>query len=851
MSPPPPASGSPPDRIDIPITGMSCASCVNRIEKSLAEEPGVVRAGVNLATARATVEYDPQKTDARSLIARVKEAGYGAAGIARADFIVDDSARPSGSATPLEQHLQRIKGVVAVSFNLATMLVRVDYLTGATEPAVVQREIESFGYRVRESPLGGGDAAGQSENAARNDELSDLRRRFGLAALLSVPVLAIAMSHGRIALFNVSWINWVELALTTPVVFYCGAQFYRGAWAAFRHRAADMNTLIATGTGAAYLYSIAATVAPGVFASASASASAAAAPMMGMGGTPMVPVYFEAASVIIALILLGRMLEARAKGQTGEAIRRLIGLQPKTARVIRGEGSARREVDIPVAEVVIGDVLLVRPGEKIPVDGTVVDGASAVDESMLTGESLPVEKTKGGSVFAATLNKTGSFSFRATKIGRDTALQQIVRLVEDAQASKAPVARLADVISGIFTPVVLVIAVATFVIWFLVAAPDVRFTLAFVNAIGVLVIACPCALGLSVPTAVMVGTGKGAENGVLIKGGEALESAHRMQTIVLDKTGTITKGEPIVTDVIPAAGMEEAELLRLVASAERGSEHPLGEAIVKAAGEKNHKLSDAVSFEAVPGHGISAVVDGRKVSFGNEALLKRGAVDIGDAGAEIARLASDGKTAMLVAVDGRYAGTIAVADKVKPEARDAVAALRGMRLDVVMLTGDNRLTAESVAKQVGIERVLADVKPDGKAREISALQQGGRVVGMVGDGINDSVALTQADVGIAMGTGTDVAIAASDITLLRGDLRGVVTAMELSRATMRTIKQNLFWAFIYNIIGIPVAAGIFYPINGWLMSPILASAAMSFSSVSVVTNSLRLRRFKASRGEES
>ncbi|MDQ6717801.1 MAG: HAD-IC family P-type ATPase, partial [Gemmatimonadota bacterium] len=528
------------DRIDIPITGMSCASCVNRIEKSLAEDPGVVRAGVNLATARATVEYDPQKTDARSLIAKVKDAGYDASGVARADFIVDDSARPSGSATPLEQHLQRIKGVVAVSFNLATMHVRVDYLSGATEPSVILREIEAFGYKVRESPREGGEAAEQTEDEARNDEANDLRRRFLLAALLSLPVLVISMSHGRIALFNVGWINWLELALTTPVVFYCGAQFYRGAWAAFRHRAADMNTLIAVGTGAAYLYSIAATIAPSVFA------RAASPQMAGMGGRPMVPVYFEAASVIIALILVGRWLEARAKGQTGEAIRKLVALQPKTARVVRRENGATREEDIPIAQVVAGDVILVRPGESIPVDGTVVDGASAVDESMLTGESIPVEKTKGESVFAATLNKSGAFSFEATKVGRDTALQQIVRLVEDAQASKAPIARLADVISGIFTPIVLVIAVVTFVSWFLLAPIDTRFTLAFVNAIGVLVIACPCALGLSVPTAVMVGTGKGAENGVLIKGGEALESAHKMKTIVLDKTGTITKGEPAV-----------------------------------------------------------------------------------------------------------------------------------------------------------------------------------------------------------------------------------------------------------------------------------------------------------------
>lgn len=836
------------ERIDIPITGMSCASCANRIEKSLSVAPGVLKAGVNFATSRATVEYDPQAISARQLIGVVKDAGYGTTGIARADFIVDDSARPSGSATPLEQHLRRIRGVVDASFNLATMQVKVDYLDGSSDSASIKHEIESFGYRVQATQSPGSEAAEHSEEAARNEEFVDLRRRFVLSAVLSIPVLLIAMSHGRVALFDVAWINWIELALTTPVVVYGGAQFYRGAWAAFRHRAADMNTLIATGTGAAYLYSVAATIAPRFFATVVPST------MPGMGGSAdarMVPVYFEAASVIIALILLGRMLEARAKGQTGEAIRKLIGLQPRTARVLRQVDGTDSEVDIPVDEVAVGDLVLVRPGEKIPVDGTVVEGASAVDESMLTGESLPVEKSKGATVFAATLNKTGAFRFEATKIGRETALQQIVRMVEDAQASKAPIARLADVISGIFTPIVLAIAVATFVVWFILASPDARFTLAFVNAIGVLVIACPCALGLSVPTAVMVGTGKGAENGVLIKGGEALETALKMQTIVLDKTGTITRGEPVVTDIIPAGGLDGDELLRLLASAERGSEHPLGAAIVKAAGEKKLDLSNAESFEAVPGHGISAAIDGKKVLFGNALLLTRGGIDIGDASAEVARLAGDGKTAMLVAIDGRYAGTVAVADEVKPEARGAVTALRGMGLDVVMLTGDNRLTAESVARAVGIERVLADVRPEGKAQQIAALQHGGRVVGMVGDGINDSVALTQADVGIAMGTGTDVAIAASDITLLRGDLRGVVTAMELSRATMRTIKQNLFWAFVYNIIGIPIAAGVFYPINGWLMSPILASAAMSLSSVSVVSNSLRLRRFAPSRRKEA
>ena len=559
----------------------------------------------------------------------------------------------------------------------------------------------------------------------------------------------------------------------------------------------------------------------------------------------MVPVYFEAAGVIIALILLGRMLEARAKGQTGEAIRRLLRLQPKTARVIRKTGERQDEQDIPVEEVLPGDIVVLRPGEQVPVDGRITTGASAIDESMLTGESLPVEKSPGDNVFAATINKTGSVRFEATKVGKDTVLQQIVRMVQDAQGSKAPIARLADVISGIFTPIVLVIAVATFVAWFVLADPSLRFTLAFVNAIGVLVIACPCALGLSVPTAVMVGTGKGAEHGVLIKGGEALETAHKLQAIVFDKTGTITTGQPEMTDLIPAAGRDAEELLRLLASAEKGSEHPLGEAVVRAAAAHGLTLVTPTSFNAVPGKGLEATVEEHKVLVGNRALMADRRISLNRSEGIATELSDAGKTAMFVAIDGEFSGIVAVADRVRPEAQEVVNSLKKMGLRVVMMTGDNRRTAIAVARQVGISDVRAEILPGDKAREIKGLQQGGTVVGMVGDGINDSVALAQADLGIAMGTGTDVAIAASDITLLRGDLRGVLTAISLSKATMRTIKQNLFWAFVYNVIGIPIAAGLLYPLTGWLMSPILASAAMSLSSVSVVTNSLRLRRFTA------
>lgn len=832
------------ERIDLPITGMTCAACARRIEHKLSIAPGVRQAGVNFATSRATVEYDPQRTGVRQLIETVKDVGYGTAGTARADFIVDDSARPSGSSQPLEKHLNAQRGIVNASFNLGTMEVRVEYLPGATDVSAIRRAIEDFGYRLREVPGGGGDAAAaDSEAAAREAEYKDLKRKFIIAAVLSFPVLVIAMSHGRIELFNFPSVNWLQLALTTPVVIYCGAQFYRGAWAAFRHRAADMNTLIAVGTGAAYLYSIAATLAPGFFAGATG-----ADPMAGMAGmtdVPMVPVYFEAASVIIALILLGRLLESRAKGQTSDAIRRLMGLQARTARVIRQE----REMDIVVEEVVPGDVVIVRPGEKIPVDGEVVDGASAVDESMLTGESLPIVKKKGDEVFGATLNKTGAFRFKATKVGKDTALQQIVKLVQDAQGSKAPIARMADVISGIFTPIVICIAIATFVIWFVAAPVDTRFTFALVNFVAVLIIACPCALGLATPTAIMVGTGRGAESGVLVKGGEALETAHKLSTIVLDKTGTITKGQPALTDVVVArnggGAVGEDELLRLAASAEKGSEHPLGEAIVRGAEERQLQLAEVANFNALAGHGIEAETGGHRLLLGNLKLMRDRKIALDGFDEQATRLAGEGKTPMYAAVDNKFAGLLAVADEIKPESKDAIRQMQDMGLEVAMMTGDNERTAKAVAAQVGITRVLAEVLPEGKAGEIKRLQAEKKIVGMVGDGINDAPALAQADVGIAIGTGTDVAIEASDITLIRGDLRGVVTAIKLSRATLRTIKQNLFWAFIYNVIGIPIAAGLLYPLTGWLLSPIIASAAMSFSSVSVVANSLRLRRFRA------
>lgn len=745
------------ERVDLPITGMTCAACASRIERTLNRQPGVKAASVNFATERATVTFDPAAIDAQKLIGTVRDAGYDVA--------------------------------------------------AETEDGSVEESLE----------------------AAHAAEYAELKRKFIVAAVFSLPVLVIAMSHGTIEILDFRGVNWLQFVLTTPVVFYSGIQFYRGAWAAFRHRAADMNTLIAVGTGAAYIYSVFATAFPTFFVNGEHAAHVG----------EMVPVYYEAASVIIALILLGSMLEARAKGRTGDAIKKLIGLQPRIARVVR-DGA---ELEIATGDVILGDIVIVRPGEKIPVDGIVTEGTSAVDESMLTGESMPVEKRTGDEVFGATMNKTGAFRFSATKVGRDTALQQIVKLVRDAQGSKPPIARLADKISGVFTPVVISIAVATFVIWFIAAPPEVRFTMALVNFVSVLIIACPCALGLATPTAIMVGTGKGAELGILIKGGDSLETAHKLDTIVLDKTGTITKGEPSLTDIVVADGLSDNELLRTAASAEKLSEHPLAAAIVTAALDRGIELVAPGRFLAIEGRGIEARVGDDELLLGNLRLMKERNIDTGGFADTAGSLAGEGKTAMYAAINGRPAGILAVADTVKPGSKEAIAELKRLGLEVVMMTGDNHATAEAMARQVGITTVLAEVLPAEKAGEIERLQREGRSVAMVGDGINDAPALARADVGIAIGTGTDVAIEASDITLIRGDLHGVARAIALSKATIRTVKQNLFWAFIYNVIGIPIAAGVLYPLFGLLLSPVIASAAMSLSSVSVVTNSLRLRNF--------
>jgi Cu+-exporting ATPase len=804
---------------------------------------------VNFATTRATVEIDPRATSTRELVRVVREQGYDTLAPATLELPLRAGHGPDALPDGARAELAGSPGVLDAVLDAAAQggaVLRVTYVPGMADAQALREAAVRAGVPLRPADgprVAAGPTREELTQRAREAEYRELRGRFVLAAALTLPVLVVAMSHGRVALLNFRGAAWLQLALTTPVVLFAGARFYRGAWAAFRHRAADMNTLIAVGTGAAYLYSVAATVAPRLFLTGPHAGHIAAGAMPGMAGPP---VYFEAAGAILTLILLGRMLEARAKGRAGEAIRKLIALSPRTARVVRGG----REVDVPVEDVLPGDVLRVRPGEKVAVDGAVEEGASSVDESMLTGESVPVAKHEGDKVFAATLNRGGTLLYRATRVGRDTALARIVRMVEDAQGSKAPIARLADVISGVFTPVVLCIAIVTFAAWFVAAPEATRASEALVHFVSVLIIACPCALGLATPTAILVGTGRGAEHGVLVKGGESLERAHQLDTIVLDKTGTLTAGRPEVTDVEVAAGVPLApdELLALAAGAERGSEHPLGEAVVRAAAARGLTARAAEGFRARSGRGVEARVGGRAVALGSARWMReQGVPDVDALAPRIEAHAAAGRTAVLVALDGRAAGLIAAADPLRPESSAAVHALRELGLAVVMLTGDHAPTAAAVARAAGIAEVRADVLPEGKAEVVRALQAQGRVVAMVGDGINDAPALAQADVGIAVGTGTDVAIEAADVTLLRPDLRGVVAAIALSRRTMRTIRQNLFWAFVYNAVGIPVAAGLLYPVLGFSLSPVLASAAMSLSSVSVLTNSLRLRAFRVAR----
>ena len=788
---PPKAAGAAQQTIRIPVSGMTCAACQSRVQRSLQQQAGVADASVNLMMKSATVTYDPAAITPDRLVEAIRETGYGAELASRDQTEFEEQeARDRGQEEEFRQ--LRRKAIVSAIAGAAAMIISMPLMT-----------------------------AGQHQ---ANGAVADPFMRWLMDAL--TPGLRAVAPW----LYSIPapLISYALLAVTLGVMLWAGRHFYIRAWAAFRHHSADMNTLVAIGTGAAFFYSVVATVAPGFF--------------LRRGVMP--DVYYEAVILIIALILTGNAFEARARKQTSAALRALVNLRPKTARVLRGS----EEVDLPIEAVVTGDTLVVRPGERIPVDGAVISGESAVDESMLTGESLPVSKRAGDPVIGGTINRTGAFRFAATTIGADSVLAQIVRLMRDAQGSRAPIQRLADRISGVFVPIVLSISIATFVVWFVAAetAPAVR---AFAAAVAVLIIACPCAMGLAVPTAVMVSTGKGAQLGVLIKGGEALQRAGDISTVVLDKTGTVTEGRPTVTDIATDPGMRvptEAELLRLVASLETSSEHPLADAIVRHAKDRGARLSTPEAFQSVSGRGALGSIDGTALLAGNPALMADYSIDVAPLRPDAERFAAEGKTPVYVAAGGAIAGLLAVADPIKESSRDAIARLHRMGLKVVMLTGDNRSTAEAIARQAGIDRVVAEVLPEGKVAEIKRLQAEGEIVAMVGDGINDAPALAQADIGMAIGTGTDIAAEAADIVLMRGDLGSAAHAIELSRHTMRTMKQNLFWAFIYNVIGIPIAAGALYPWFGVLLSPILASAAMAFSSVSVVTNSLRLRRIRFS-----
>jgi Cu+-exporting ATPase len=818
-------------QIDLRVGGITCPHCPPTIEKAVGSVAGVTSAYVNLANKLARIVYDPSRTKVTDILRAIRSVGF-SVGTATARIPIK-GMHCSSCVIRIELALQMTPGIVSARANLGPNAVDIEYQPEKVDFDAIRKAIASAGYRVAEPKVDATSETLDPAEVANEEEYRSLMRKFWLAAAISIPVMA--LSYPDLIPGLRDWmpmgsdtrrIVWSLLGiLSLPVLVWAGSQFFIGMWDALRHRAANMHTLIAIGISAAYAYSVVAVAWPGLF------------PNMALA-----EVFWDVTDVVVALVVLGLALEIKAKGRTSQAIKKLIGLQPKIARVIR-DG---KESDIPVEEVLVNDVVIVRPGEKIPVDGKVIAGSSAVDESMITGESMPIEKQVGDEVIGGTLNKTGSFRFTATKVGKDTALATIIRMVKDAQGSKAPIQRVVDTVSGYFVPAVMILAVLAFIAWFNFG-PEPRAIYATVVFVTTLIIACPCALGLATPTSLTVGIGKGAENGILIRSGDALQASEKLNTIILDKTGTITKGEPALTDVVVTSGHDEANVLRFTASLERGSEHPLGEAIVKGAEARKLSLVDAADFAAIPGHGVSGRIDGHEVLFGNAKLMRDRGVAIDMLQTDWDRLASEGKTPMYVAIDGKAGGLVAVADTVKPDSKAAIAVLKGLGIEVVMLTGDNERTGRAIAREVGIDRVLAEVLPNDKAHEVQKLQLEGKSVGMVGDGVNDAPALAQADVGFAIGTGTDVAIEASDVTLIKGSLMGVVTAIEISRATMRNVRQNLVGAFGYNSLGIPVAMGVLYPFIGLLLSPLIAAAAMAFSSVTVVTNANRLRFFKSRR----
>ncbi|MDF9554993.1 heavy metal translocating P-type ATPase [Bacillus tropicus] len=796
---------------NLQISGMTCAACANRIEKGLKKVEGVHDANVNFALEKTKIMYDPQKTNPQQFKEKVESLGYGIVSD-KAEFTVSGMTC-AACANRVEKRLNKLEGVNEATVNFALESATVDFNPDEINVNEMKSAITKLGYKLE---VKSDEQDGSTDH--RLQEIERQKKKFIISFILSFPLLWAMVSHFSFTSFiylpDMLMNPWVQLALATPVQFIIGGQFYVGAYKALRNKSANMDVLVALGTSAAYFYSVYLSI-------------------QSIGSSEhMTDLYFETSAVLITLIILGKLFEAKAKGRSSEAIKKLMGLQAKTATVVR-DGT---EMKILIEEVVAGDIVYVKPGEKVPVDGEIVEGKSAIDESMLTGESIPVDKTIGDVVIGSTMNKNGFLKVKATKVGRDTALAQIIKVVEEAQGSKAPIQRVADQISGIFVPVVVVIAIITFAVWMIFVTPG-DFGGALEKMIAVLVIACPCALGLATPTSIMAGSGRSAEYGILFKGGEHLEATHRLDTVILDKTGTVTNGKPVLTDVIVADGFYEEEILRLVGAAEKNSEHPLAEAIVEGIKEKKIDIPSSETFEAIPGFGIESVVEGKQLLIGTRRLMKKFNIDIEEVSKSMEELEREGKTAMLIAINKEYAGIVAVADTVKDTSKAAIARLKKMGLDVVMITGDNTQTAQAIAKQVGIDHVIAEVLPEGKAEEVKKLQAQSKKVAMVGDGINDAPALATADIGMAIGTGTDVAMEAADITLIRGDLNSIADAIFMSKMTIRNIKQNLFWALAYNGLGIPIAALGF-------LAPWVAGAAMAFSSVSVVLNALRLQRVK-------